>query len=406
MTKNLLWMGIAVFAILNLSDLPSVSVSAQGKYRCDSGPYTATIGFSADGQFVYSAWSTGDQNPSLSYVVWQTSTGKVVRSYPETNPTAAAVSPDGKYFAIGDFHILKVTDFNTGKELFSVETNFEITGLRFLNGNKWLLSIEVGETNLWDVATGKLLQSFLTSTPERGASETLSPDEKYFFAVGGEDGDAPLALWDVATGKTVRSFKGFSGAFSPDSKLIATDDGKNIVIWDITAQSGRSINYPADPTGYSSDRMIRSFSPDGKYLIVSVDVWGSASLAGEQGSDDVVLYSAIEVWDEQTGKLLWDFGKQGTSALLGIFPDREHLLIINSDGYELWDIKTQQRERKFLIDDQWQIQPSGVFATSPDGNYLLSRTLISNDGSAGFLVSLRDIKTGKKVMDYCVSNIQ
>jgi WD40 repeat protein len=394
---------LAIILVFALSQLPLYSTLALSTDLCDAGPYYPDIGFSPDGEYVFAGWSREipKQDPQFEFVVWESKTGKVTRSYSVKSTDAAAFSLDGKYFGLNDYHQghLKIFDFNSGKEIFFVETNRQTQYLRFLNNSKWLLSIQFGETNLWDIGTGKVIHSFRTATGDRIVSHDLSSDGRYFLAVSVEGYDYPLVLWNVETGAKLKTFSGYDGVFSPDGRQIAFIRDQHLVIWDMSIETERSVKFPEDPNDNVLERTIETLSPDGKYIAITVDVWDR--VAG------LVLYRGIEVWDVQAGKRLWAFGSRESAAVHEFFPDDEHVLIINTFGFESWNLLTQQREGAYSIADEWNAAPDGIFEISPDGNYLLSYITASHgdpDDADNFRhhVNLWNIKTGTRIRQFCV----
>src|SRR5439155_6990913 len=84
-----------------------------------------------------------------------------------------------------------------------------------------------GSLHLWEVATGKLLQS-LPGVREWVRAVAFSPDGGLLASTAGRsDQSGEIILWDVAAGKELRRLQGHQKAvaqlaFAPDGKLLAS----------------------------------------------------------------------------------------------------------------------------------------------------------------------------------------
>ena len=100
---------------------------------------------------------------------------------------------------------------------------------------------------LWDVATGKEMNSYPTHDGPV-SSFVFSPDEKEMASTSD---DGILRLWDVATGKELHEFplgrRGLIGpvAFSRDGRVVtwatSTWDGKEGTVRSWEAESGKHV---------------------------------------------------------------------------------------------------------------------------------------------------------------------
>jgi WD40 repeat protein len=140
----------------------------------------------------------------------------------------AAFSPDGRTLAAAGFHrdkLVGIFDVQTGKRLQSLagHTEWETDAVAFSPDGKLLASTGVDKQILvWELATGKLRHR-LADQPFRAPALAFSPDS----ATLASGGDKTIRLWDVATGRLRRSLKGHRDwvctlAFTPDGKTIAS----------------------------------------------------------------------------------------------------------------------------------------------------------------------------------------
>ncbi|MEH2416635.1 MAG: ribosome assembly protein 4, partial [Nostoc sp.] len=116
---------------------------------------------------------------------------------------------------------------------------------------------------LWDVATGKLVQT-LTGHSSWVNSVVFSPDGQRLASASW---DNTIKLWDVATGKAVQTLTGHTDSvssvvFSPDGQRLASASGdKTIKLWDVA--TGKLVQ---TLTGHTDSVSSVVFSPDGQRL--------------------------------------------------------------------------------------------------------------------------------------------
>ena len=126
-----------------------------------------SIGFSSDGKVLVSAAGQYDH-----VCRWEAATGKALTSFSDLRDYiyTLAYSPDGRMLAVGTGNnrkTISLLDAVTGKRVRTLVTGQGVTSLAFAADNRTLASGLEKETRLWDVVTGKLLQSIPGSSSYR-----------------------------------------------------------------------------------------------------------------------------------------------------------------------------------------------------------------------------------------------
>ncbi len=415
----------------------------------------STLAWSPDGKQI----TGGDNNGQVT--VWDAITGKIVTRQPLFRAGYAVSSliwtNDSSQLLVGSRYVsclkdctlahdgaLTLIDSHSSKVIWQIEVTDQVQSLAVSpDGRMVLARMDQGAINLYRISDGEIVQSipvsggigafwlaegksflFLDGTNHviegnlNGNQQILaylegyyglvdfawSPDSKALAAspIGG-----PVVIWDRSSGEILRTIgEGTSDgpvAWSPDGEHIATQQGQEIIIWDI--QSGAQSKTVTNPSPIS-DNM--GWSPDGKLFaslchnVNSSGVWSSTISIWDVSNWNVkktiifsqelvnVVYIAWSpdgkrlagvneglVWDVATGKLLIDLGFTGNHYQnVQWSPDGYHL--VTNSGM-VWDINV--RNGSFGI---WGDVTSTAF--SPEGNYLVTggdRIVLRNpkDGS-------------------------
>jgi RNA polymerase sigma factor (sigma-70 family) len=280
----------------------------------------SSAAYSPDGKTLVSVRAEDDNMQLVSYLeFWDPETGKLRFTHKAMNQfgvQSPVFSPDGKRFAFANGGEITVLDAATGKvhKQWGPANAFAGYSLVFAADNRGLYGLVVnGPLREWDTDTGKELWSrqagspsgpvFLFSAsgclalspdgktlalattgnavhfldaatakeqPAAGAhtravqSLAFTPDGKSLVTVGA---DKSVRHWDTATGKqtsqTSLGGRGFNFAASADGRLVAHDNGQDIIVTD-TATQKEVLKVPSQP--YSAPRFL--FAPDGKALLV------------------------------------------------------------------------------------------------------------------------------------------
>ena len=161
-----------------------------------------------------------------------------------------------------------------------------------------------GHAIIWDVASGKVLQTVTHPYAWHFRSIVLSPDGRWLATCG--EGDVYTRIWDTSTGKLLRALRNDNHAwglqFSPSGKRLAIGDTLGVRLVD--ARSGKLLHRIEAPYRYGWPRFV--FSKDGRLL-------ARMGTRAETETDRIV-----RIWSTQTGKKLLELH---TEARDGSFSD-------------------------------------------------------------------------------------
>jgi WD40 repeat protein/serine/threonine protein kinase len=287
-----------------------------------------------------------------------------------------AFSPDGTTLAIGDVRKGSVALWDiASRAQVGLETGAPgpLQCIEFAP-NDPVLATTGGDNmvRLWDVPALKQLAAF----PHEGNvfSFAFSPDGK--LLVGASAGPVTL-VWDRATGREVaRLSPGLRARFSPDGALLATTNGRNVLLWDVATwqNAGELRGTGANERASNSALFGLAFSPDGR-MLASSDFEGTLLLWDMATKRRVAARRVHSV----------PFGSVAYSS------DGRRLVTAGGDGVvRLWDTAMLQKIAALAGDDGgaagpeverlWAAAavaafsgndgPIGCMVLSPDGNTL------------------------------------
>ncbi|QIR40962.1 ribosome assembly protein 4 [Tolypothrix sp. PCC 7910] len=343
------------------------------------------VAFSPDGQQL----ASGSNDSTIK--IWDVSTGKVIQTIPhlrDATPTASyidssyqdsvtsiAFSSDGKKLASGsEDKTIKLWDISSGKLLqtFNGHSGLIKTIALSSDGQKLASGSEDKTIKLWDVTTGKLLQTFSGHSDVVNSVAFSSDGQK--LASGSKD--KTIKLWDISTGKVLQTFNGHSDAvnsvaFSSDGqKLASGSDDNTIKLWNFN-----NSKVPQTLSGHSNPVNSVAFSRDGKQLL--------------SGSND----KTIKLWDVSTGKLLQTLSGHREAVNSVAFRGDGQQLVSGSNDHtiKLWNVtigKVQQTLPSDTNANSGHEAWVNSFAFSSDGKRLVS-------GSNDYAIKLWDVTTGQ-----------
>jgi WD40 repeat protein len=269
---------------------------------------------------------------------------------------------------------------------------------------------------LFDAQTGRLTKT--VPHPVRPYCLTFSPDGRHFLTVGGwlEPGRWEAGLWEVETGKLVQSFRGHSsgvlyGIVGPGGTVVTGSLDGTARIWD--AASGKQKH--TLPHGDHVRGL--AVSPDGKWLVTgcndrAVRVWNLASgalkrtLSGHTAQvvrigfspDGKLLASGgpqeLKLWDAAgftevrtlaTGADWFEFTPDGADVLCG----KSKYDPGKRPAVTRWDVKGGKRLAELPLPRQGEWHR---YALSPDGKTLFHAV----EGVSQESVEALDAGTGKE----------
>ena len=283
-------------------------------------------------------------------------------------------SPDGSKILAGDYSdgALQVWDVATGNQLTKIEVGTgQVTFQYFYptpdwkrayassakrkwtpfekDGKTWGRLEGNGKVRSWDLASGQVIETFQHSPPRHISVMKLSPSGHYFITrdeLPGEYERYPKyvrSLWHAATKscQTLPDAAKHEIVFSPDDKSMAVEfgDGEFATGFKLLELPSMreiwSISTPSELT--TTD--VRTFSPDGRYMLGSFHSWPSKGDAYRNWDTAV---SRHILWDTASGREIWTFmSEKGHSTSRFTFsPDGRRLVAIGG--------KASQREMQFI----------------------------------------------------------
>ena len=336
-----------------------------------------SISFSPEGNFLAVA---GD---STHIKLWDLESRKEIKTFLSDgyNVSTIAFSPDGKMLANdGGSDSVQLWEVNTGKQLASFKGHAGwIKSIKFSPDGKFLASASRDKTiKIWNI-NSRTEYKTLTCQDKNGCSEMLSVS----FSPNGEliasgNYDHMVRLWNVQSGQQVKALRGQtnysnSALLSPDGKLLASASlDHSIKLWDMELGQMNILGEHEDSV------TAIAFSPDGKILVSNdfkqIKFWDLRSKTEIKNlliNRHTFIKLNVQHFDSVT------ISPDGNLLAIAVF------LPSNPAAYQIiiWDknlqqiIKTLKLSRNELPDPPFGVVRRMDF--SPDGKVLFARNIVN-----------------------------
>jgi WD40 repeat protein/beta-lactamase regulating signal transducer with metallopeptidase domain len=347
--------------------LPAGAILRLGTTRLRHSTYLLNVTFSPDGRTLA---TVGNSDSEVR--LWDVKTGRLIRAFRAPvgdPPTVAAFSPNGARLA--------VACFRGGVQLWDVASGLEVWETPERHDRAWIVALAFAPDG----------HSFVTSSQQRdGAIRLWDADNRgrQRLLVHFEDGNlAPRLL-----------------AFSPDAKLLAYNERRDIHIYNLErgVESGKFVKA-------HGEILSLTFGPDGKTLFSG----GNSLYRRVPGKPNHVESDPrVRMWDIASGKLIREFAEAGpdTDACAAVLSrDGRTLASRQSNSIKLWDVSSGKVVRTIpgfwlpaaasdkTIHNGWAVTHNGL-ALSPDAS------LLACTNHPLHTITLWDTATGRRKLDF------
>ncbi|MFH1001020.1 MAG: caspase family protein, partial [Bacteroidota bacterium] len=326
-----------------------------------------SLAFSPDGKKIVSRAYDGIK-------VWNADNGAMLKSkYMQEGEVN--FSPDGKtiVFANSTSPDLIFWDFETDKVVKTLQGHTKGISSFHVNpeGTKLLSGSGDKSVRLWDVESGKVLQTFGGLENPKIFTLTMSPDGKK-IAFGGSD--STIKLWNLASGQAVKLLKGHKDwirkvKFSSDGKKLFSASSDNTVkTWDSeTGFELKSFTTKGSFNGLdlSKDNKIIAINPSNTISILNAETGAELKsfTTGQNILNEFALspdgknlvYAGyndkIVIFDTESGTVINELSGDKSSADIIYSPDGRKILAGHKSVYQ-WDAKTGKLIDKISVGNQ------------------------------------------------------
>jgi WD40 repeat protein len=197
--------------------------------------------------------SSGLEGRPDALQVWDLRGGRALATLRATGADRVAATPDGALVVTGgNGHGIQLWDASTWKPVAHLKAHAaRIARLVYVAKRKELISgAQDGEFCVWDLAARKRRLRLKQPKSDYIYFIYVASPDGALLATSGEGEADSVTLWDLPTGKAVQSFRPFAGEkrfiasrveaveFSPDGKLVACSgsNGSDVGVWDVAAR--------------------------------------------------------------------------------------------------------------------------------------------------------------------------
>ncbi len=366
------------------------------------------------------------------HVAWNTETGQEVVSDQGRGEFPPHLTPDGKTLAVNDFSEIKLLDYASREERFSLKLDkgWSYMSMKFSVDGKFLVAgaVDSREFNedwpvkldMWNVETGEKVHSFQTKEfysgyYDRKLSFCFSADGTRILGSGRDS----IHIWSLSNFQLLRSIRPrgtwvLASAMTRDGSMLATSANEQIRLWNLKGSTevktlrGHTENVNAMALMYDGKRLV-SGSKDGV-----VNVWSTATgnlmksfvpsgsavidicFIGKSRSFLVKDWrGVVSKWNTKGEKspLVAELPEEA-SVGLAIYPNGDFALAAAGGLASRINLKTMENEELF----RRQGTAMTALAISPDGRVAASAAQRGrfNDFAPTSHLSLIDLETGKK----------
>jgi WD40 repeat protein len=353
--KRALLIGTDTLAFWDLENNEEVRTLANRFARVHGVGEVKCVSFSPDGRQVFGR-VRGQRAPRgywNALVTWDAETGRALRTTKVDDEAFWTVwSADGKRAltcysnSVAEISLWDVATGRRVRDLEQVHGQVHCLDLspdgRFALGSHVNLTLPMQTALLlWDLETGKLIQTFARElSEEQFQCVHFSADGRTILA-----GTSRWRVWDVATGKLLHDWPGPDGlktvvahpyraVFSRDGKRALTY-GAKLQLWDLTT-GALLLNLVADRLGNLGLYTAAALSADGKRAL-------SAGGPAE----------GIQLWDLSRGQAVRTFvgrGMAGRIDSLAFSPDGKWAVADGEWIAQIWDVTRGRDIRNLVLD--------------------------------------------------------
>lgn len=424
---------------------------------------TDSVAFSPDGRTLVDGGRSYDSNTHVESGVlelWDLNTGYRRKSLATTlsGVLSVAFSKDGTRLAAGGYSNisggLELWDLKANKviESFPTAASLGVASLAFSPDGKTIVDggytggtaqqvNEIGVIEVWNVASGKLVSSPVTTSSQITAV-AISPDGKSLTDVGFPPLSATRGVVEIRSLRTGNQLGTLDTTSTGVSAVCYSPDGKQILIgcsrasvetWDATSQV---LDSTLRTAAFGNCESVR-FSPDGKTLGLGAYVNGGAIVLvnAQTGKTEGTLSSSahtpisiafspdgqtvascgeavnpeigiLELWNYKLGKLSVSLPTTATSLSATSFSPNGKLIADVGRGksggvVEIWNVSSDSVAQSLPTQAQW----NNSVAFSPDGSMLATGGSIDNVTSNTYtgVVEIWNVATGKPIANLATS---